>query len=265
MPPRKHKVDHRRGGNSKHISSIDEVKARNNGEETAYDKARRGKAGEEEEEAEEPQEVTKPRKTIEPLISTENPNAVKRNEEKEGVELTRKQREELEKNAARRRYEELHKAGKTDEAKSDLARLEEVKRRREEAKKQRDEEEAKAKEAQASKDKPDRAAILAKELKAMGTDESRIRGARSSKKDKDKEKDKDGKDKDKEKEKDKGDKEEKEDKEEGGGRKIINGVDEGDVYSSYASAVSTKMVEDADKGGGDGTIESCREAEADFM
>merc|ERR1719421_2580686 len=52
---------------------------------------------------------------------------------KDGVELTRKQREEIEKAAARRRYEEAHKAGKTDEAKADLKRLEEVKKRREEA------------------------------------------------------------------------------------------------------------------------------------
>eukprot|EP00438_Fugacium_kawagutii_P007427 Skav210436 [mRNA] locus=scaffold1297:58828:62709:+ [translate_table: standard] len=41
MPPRKFKTDHRRGGGagSKHISSFDEVKARNAGEESAYDKA----------------------------------------------------------------------------------------------------------------------------------------------------------------------------------------------------------------------------------
>ena len=32
--------------------------------------------------------------------------------DKHGVELTRKQREELDRQAARRRYEELHKAGR---------------------------------------------------------------------------------------------------------------------------------------------------------
>merc|ERR1712008_568335 len=65
-------------------------------------------------------------------LDIENPNFLKRNEERDGVELTRKQREELERNAARRRYEELHKAGKTDEAKADLARLEEAKKKEEE-------------------------------------------------------------------------------------------------------------------------------------
>eukprot|EP00435_Cladocopium_sp_Y103_P057824 s1099_g20.t1 len=41
MPPRKFKTDHRRGGGAsgKHVSSFDEVKARNAGEESAYDKA----------------------------------------------------------------------------------------------------------------------------------------------------------------------------------------------------------------------------------
>merc|ERR1712146_519168 len=92
-----------------------------------------------------------------------NPNAVKRNEDKEGVELTRKQREELEKQAARRRYEELHKAGKTDEAKADLARLEEVKKRREEAAKKKKEEEEAARLAEEEKKKPKN--VLAESLK----------------------------------------------------------------------------------------------------
>ena len=40
-------------------------------------------------------------------IEVKNPNAVKRNEEVEGVELSRKQLEEIAKQAARRRYEDL--------------------------------------------------------------------------------------------------------------------------------------------------------------
>merc|ERR1712014_23875 len=80
-----------------------------------------------------------------------NPNTGTRHIDKGGIELTRKQREEIEKQAARRRYEELHKAGKTDEAKADLARLEEVKKRREEAAKK------KADEAAAMKEKEDKA------------------------------------------------------------------------------------------------------------
>ncbi|CAE8657570.1 unnamed protein product, partial [Polarella glacialis] len=78
--------------------------------------------------------------------ATANPNAggVK-HVDHVGVELSRKQREELEKAAARRRYEQLHKEGKTDEAKADLARLAEVKQRRAEEKQKKDEKEALAK------------------------------------------------------------------------------------------------------------------------
>ncbi|CAK0852824.1 unnamed protein product [Prorocentrum cordatum] len=112
------KVNHRRGGGGdagKHISSFEEVKARNSGKLSAYDKARairNGDTVEAESDEEEPQQaVQKPRgqSGVQGLIATENPNAVKRDEVKEGVELSRKQREEIERQAARRRYEELHK------------------------------------------------------------------------------------------------------------------------------------------------------------
>merc|ERR1711920_966082 len=87
-------------------------------------------------------------------FATENPNAKARNEDKDGVEMTRKQREELEKQRARRAYEQLHKEGKTDEAKADLARLEEVKKRREEAAIKKAEEAEAAKQAEEEKKKP---------------------------------------------------------------------------------------------------------------
>merc|ERR1711972_805001 len=107
-----------------------------------------------------------------------------------GVEMTRKKREELEKARARRAYEELHKAGKTDEAKADLARLEEVKKRREEAAKKKAEEAEAAKLAEEEKKKPKN--VLAQSLKeAMGTDESRMRGSKSTGGKKDKKDDKD--------------------------------------------------------------------------
>mmetsp|Transcript_41246 Transcript_41246/g.106715 ORF Transcript_41246/g.106715 Transcript_41246/m.106715 type:complete len:254 (+) Transcript_41246:100-861(+) len=253
MPPRR-KVDHRRGGggDSKRFSSAEDVKARNNGEETAYEKARReqnerrsGDKVEEGSEEESEEEEVKPKKPAAgPALEVVNPNAVKRNEEKEGVELTRKQREELDKAAARRRYEELHKAGKTDEAKADLARLEEVKKRREEAaKKKADEEaEAKAKEKEKSKSK----SVLSEDQKlAMGGEAARV-GARSKKDDKD-----------------------KDDKEEKGGRKIINGVKEELVYSTYITDVKVDKEQAKDsldtKGATSGSIEACRAAEEDFM
>jgi len=178
------KVNHRRGGGGdagKHISSFEEVKARNSGKLSAYDKARairNGDTVEAESDEEEPQQaVQKPRgqSGVQGLIATENPNAVKRDEVKEGVELSRKQREEIERQAARRRYEELHKAGKTDEAKADLARLEEVKKRREEALKKKAEAEEEAKKA-AEKPKNNREALNA-ELKDIIKGPSKDEGA----------------------------------------------------------------------------------------
>jgi hypothetical protein len=59
-----------------------------------------------------------------------------------GGEMSRRDREALEKKQAAERYWKLHQAGKTDQAKADLARLAEVKKRREEAARKRKEEEA---------------------------------------------------------------------------------------------------------------------------
>lgn len=241
---------------------MEAVKARNRGELSAYDKARaersagrKGAAEEEEDESEESEEEVKQKPKAKPTgaggLEIENPNFVKRNEERDGVELTRKQREELERNAARRRYEELHKAGKTDEAKADLARLEEVKKRREEAAKKKEEEKAKAAQALADEKKKRegvRAGVTSELKDIMGT-ESKMPGSRSSatkKKDEKKEEAATG---------------------ETGGRKIMNGVDESDVYNSYADTVSTKKVEHLDKPQAVAakSIESCRAAEDDFM
>ena len=49
-------------------------------------------------------------------------------------------REELEKQQAKERYEKLHLAGKTDEARADLARLALIKKQREDAAKKREDE-----------------------------------------------------------------------------------------------------------------------------
>lgn len=274
MPPRKPKVDHRRGGGSKHVSSFDEVKARNAGEETAYEKARRQRK-EKEEASDESEEEEQPATDAKASSSAaagkrigtggleiENPNAVRRNEDKEGVELTRRQREEIEKAAARRRYEELHKAGKTDEAKADLARLEEVRKRREEAAKKRAEEEEKAKVQEAGPG-ISRAGVI-KELKeAMGGEAPRMRGDRSKKKD-DKEADEKDSKEGKGGKEGKDGKDEKEDAPKEPKKKIINGVDEGEVYA-FVSAGTKAPADASDKPKGDGTIEACRAAEADFM
>ena len=48
-------------------------------------------------------------------------------------ELSRRQREEIQKAEAKRRYEKLHAQGKTDEARADLARLALIRKEREAA------------------------------------------------------------------------------------------------------------------------------------
>ncbi|KAK3576304.1 hypothetical protein CHS0354_034033 [Potamilus streckersoni] len=94
-------------------------------------------------------------KGVEHLIEIENPNRTAKKNKKvteiEGSEavLTRREREELEKQQAKQRYQQLHLQGKTDEAQADLARLAIIRKQREEAAKKRDEEKRKADEAAA--------------------------------------------------------------------------------------------------------------------
>jgi len=59
---------------------------------------------------------------------------------KDETQLSRREREEIEKQRARENYARLHAQGKTDQARADLARLAIIKQQREEAQKKRDEE-----------------------------------------------------------------------------------------------------------------------------
>uniref|UniRef100_S4RWV9 Pdgfa associated protein 1a n=1 Tax=Petromyzon marinus TaxID=7757 RepID=S4RWV9_PETMA len=91
------------------------------------------------------------RKGVEGLIDIENPNRVaQRNkkvtdmtvDEAAPRELSRREsarREELEKQQAKERYMKLHLAGKTDQARADLARLAIIRKQREDAARKRDE------------------------------------------------------------------------------------------------------------------------------
>uniref|UniRef100_A0A3B5MD40 Casein kinase substrate phosphoprotein PP28 domain-containing protein n=1 Tax=Xiphophorus couchianus TaxID=32473 RepID=A0A3B5MD40_9TELE len=90
---------------------------------------------------------------VEGLIEIENPNRVAQKSKKvtqieldEPKQLSRREREEIEKQKAKERYMKMHLAGKTDQAKADLARLAIIRKQREEAAKKK-EEEKKAKEA----------------------------------------------------------------------------------------------------------------------
>ncbi|XP_066601382.1 28 kDa heat- and acid-stable phosphoprotein-like [Prorops nasuta] len=99
-------------------------------------------------------------KGVENLISIENPNRVQKKVKKLSQlsdtleatkpELSRREREQIEKQRAYANYRKLHAAGKTEEARADLARLAIIKQQREEAAKRR-EDEKKQKELAAQK------------------------------------------------------------------------------------------------------------------
>lgn len=239
MPPRKYKTDHRRGYQGNNFEAMME---RNEGMD-GFDGKGKGKGKgkpttkkEDDEPAsssESEEEEKKPKKKVESKpegFETENPNATRRNEEKEGVEMSRKQREELEKQAARRRYEELHKAGKTDEAKADLARLEEVKKRREEAAQKRKEEEEAKKAAEEERLESKGGRMGAEVKDALGGEAARLRGERSKIKTQT-------------------------------APRVKNNVN---LYS-YVDGAGEKPKEDTDFSKNDGSINACRAAEDDFM
>lgn len=106
----------------------------------------------EEEESEEEEETMKKKGTA-GVIEIHNPNLVKpKNVKAKDVdmdrpaELSRREREELEKQKAHERYLKLQEQGKTEQSKKDLERLQLIRQQRLEAAKKREEEKA-AKEA----------------------------------------------------------------------------------------------------------------------
>lgn len=97
-------------------------------------------------------------KGVEGLIAIENPNRVQKKAKKlaaltenDDAQLSRKQREELEKQRAALHYQKLHAEGKTEEARADLARLAIIKQQREEAAKRREQEKKEKEAAKQSK------------------------------------------------------------------------------------------------------------------
>ncbi|CAM4709539.1 hypothetical protein PO909_012838 [Leuciscus waleckii] len=99
------------------------------------------------------------RKGVEGIIEIENPNRISQKSKKvvevdvnAPKELSRREREEIEKQKAKERYMKLHLEGKTDQARADLARLAIIKKQREDAAKKR-EDLRKEKDAEESKSK----------------------------------------------------------------------------------------------------------------
>lgn len=87
-------------------------------------------------------------KGVSNLIKIENPNRVQKKVKKlstlnedlvsQKPQLSRREREEIEKQRAQAHYQKLHAEGKTEQARADLARLAIIKQQREEAAKKRD-------------------------------------------------------------------------------------------------------------------------------
>ncbi|CAD5122568.1 DgyrCDS10982 [Dimorphilus gyrociliatus] len=111
------------------------------------------------------------KKGVEGVIDVHNPNRVSGRQHRKATELneidstkpqlSRREREELEKQQARSRYEKLHAEGKTDEARADLARLALIRKQREEAAKRREEEKK-------AKDAASKAAVQEEKLRRAG-------------------------------------------------------------------------------------------------
>lgn len=133
-------------------------------EEEEEEKKKGSDESESEEESSSEEEDEGKAKGVEGLIQVENPNRVQAKAKKLSTlntelsaattsskpELSRREREELEKQRAAANYQRLHAKGKTEEARADLARLAIIKAQREEAAKKRAEE-AKVKEVEKQK------------------------------------------------------------------------------------------------------------------
>lgn len=106
-------------------------------------------ASEEESEEESDEETTQKTKGTQGIIEIENPNLVKPKSLKakdvdvgKTTELSRREREELEKQRAHERYMRLQEQGKTEQARKDLERLALIRQQRADAAKKREEEKA---------------------------------------------------------------------------------------------------------------------------
>ncbi len=108
-----------------------------------------------EEESDSEDDEDRKAKGVEGLIAIENPNRVRQKQKKvtsldaggasgggasSKPQLSRREREEIEKQKAKAHYQKMHAAGKTEEARADLARLAIIRKQREEAAKKREEE-----------------------------------------------------------------------------------------------------------------------------
>jgi|UniRef100_A0ACD5W1I3 hypothetical protein len=139
----------------RNFSTPEEIAAGTSGRPRSF-KKNVAEAEEEEEEIEESEEEEsedegeeKKHKGTEGVIQIENPNLVKAKNIKakevdlsKTTELSRREREEIEKQKSHERYMKLQEQGKTDQAKKDLERLALIRQQRADAAKKREEEKA---------------------------------------------------------------------------------------------------------------------------
>ncbi|KAG8077945.1 hypothetical protein GUJ93_ZPchr0007g5460 [Zizania palustris] len=138
----------------RNFSTPEEIAAGTSGRPRTFKKNVVEEEKEEEEEIEESEEESddesegKPKhKGTEGLIQIENPNLVKAKNIKakevdlgKTTELSRREREEIEKQKAHERYMKLQEQGKTEQARKDLERLALIRQQRADAAKKREEE-----------------------------------------------------------------------------------------------------------------------------
>ncbi|XP_037074338.1 28 kDa heat- and acid-stable phosphoprotein-like [Pollicipes pollicipes] len=155
MPKSKHKGKHRVFSNPEQLEEEKKREERERewrhkrGEESDSES---GSSSDSDSSSKDEQKAAKPKGPQGPV---ENPNRVQQKnkklstltvDEKAPAQLSRREKEAIEKERARQHYQKLHAEGKTAEAQADLARLAIIRKQREEAAKKR-EEEKKAKEA----------------------------------------------------------------------------------------------------------------------
>ncbi|EAW76674.1 28 kDa heat- and acid-stable phosphoprotein isoform X1 [Pan paniscus] len=125
----------------------EEEEQKEGGDGAAGDPKKEKKSLDSDESEDEEDDYQQKRKGVEGLIDIENPNRVAQTTKKvtqldlDGPkELSRREREEIEKQKAKERYMKMHLAGKTEQAKADLARLAIIRKQREEAARKKEEE-----------------------------------------------------------------------------------------------------------------------------
>lgn len=122
-------------------------------DESSEEETKSGSGSGSEEESSSEEDENKKKKGVSGLIETENPNHVRRKTTQKVTkvdvsgasgsskpELSRREREELDKQRAAANYQKLHAEGKTEQARADLARLAIIKQHRAEAAARREQE-----------------------------------------------------------------------------------------------------------------------------